>query len=119
MTIRTYKSVNLQTEEDNEFQNCLAETKKILPKTYNRLVFRGKRGRGVPILLSSQMKTHFDMLLKVREHFVCSKDFVIHISSTSGTKILQEYVQNSATSHIGHRSLKTFSYHYSTIAVFK
>lgn len=98
LTVRTYKSVNLQTKEDNEFQNCLTETEKILLKTYNRLVIRGKRGRGVPILLSPQMKTHFDMLLKIRDHFVSSNDFVFHTSGNSffcGTKILQKYVKNS------------------------
>ncbi|KAK9877987.1 hypothetical protein WA026_020201 [Henosepilachna vigintioctopunctata] len=85
-------------ELSNEFENCLTQTERILLNSFNRLVIRGKRGRGVAILLSPTMKEHFEELLKVRHHFVSNNnDYIFHTSGFTcldGTKILRKYAIN-------------------------
>lgn len=95
--LETYQSVDLKThEETGEFQECLTETEKILLNTYSRLVIRGKRGRGVPIILSPDMKKQFDLLIILRQTFVRENPYIFHSNGKGfidGTKILYKYAQ--------------------------
>ncbi|XP_072383666.1 uncharacterized protein [Diabrotica undecimpunctata] len=96
LKVQTFKSINLGGENDNEFEKCLTEAEKILLKTYSRLVIRGKRGRGVPILLSPSMKMHFDLILQCRNNFAIESDFVFHTTGrgfVDGTKIIHKYAK--------------------------
>lgn len=94
--LQTYQSINLKSSNQNtEFENCLTETEKILLNTFSRFIIRGKRGRGVPVLLSPTMRQHFELLINVREKFVKNNDFIFHTKGEGfidGTKILQKYV---------------------------
>ncbi|KAG5891980.1 hypothetical protein JTB14_014424 [Gonioctena quinquepunctata] len=95
LKVHTFKSLNLENNQTNEFEKCLTETEKILLSTFSRFIIRGKRGRGVPVLLSPVMKKHFDFLLEARSQFVSDNDFVFHTSGKSfieGTKVLHKYV---------------------------
>ncbi|KAK9871424.1 hypothetical protein WA026_012801 [Henosepilachna vigintioctopunctata] len=97
--IKTNSFQLLHTNElSNEFENCLTQTERILLNSFSRLVIRGKRGRGVAILLSPTMKGHFEELLKVRHHFVSNNnDYIFHTSGFTcldGTKILRKYAMN-------------------------
>lgn len=97
LTVSTFKSINLERENNNEFEKCLTETEKILLSTFSRFVIRGKRGRGVPVLLSPQMKKHFYFLLEVRNNFVSDNDYVFHTTGKGfidGTKVIHKYVNN-------------------------
>ncbi|XP_060535343.1 uncharacterized protein LOC132707485 [Cylas formicarius] len=96
LKVQTFKSINLESDSNNEFEKCLTESEKILLKTYSRLVIRGKRGRGVPILLSPIMKTHFECILQTRDNFAIQSDFVFHTTGrgfVDGTKIIHKYAK--------------------------
>lgn len=95
LTVHTFKNIDLETDKNNEFQKCLTETEKILLHTYSRFVIRGKRGRGVPVLLSPDMKRHFDYLIEVRHNFISDNEFVFHTNGKhflDGTKVIHKYV---------------------------
>ncbi|XP_074037276.1 uncharacterized protein isoform X1 [Leptinotarsa decemlineata] len=95
--LHTYRSINLDLQEkENEFESILTETEKILLKSCSRIVIRGKRGRGVPILFSQKMRQHLDFLIKMRERFVKDNDYIFHTDGKSfldGTKILYKYAE--------------------------
>lgn len=79
-----------------EFENCLTETEKILLNTYTRIVIRGKRGRGVPILMSPNMKEHFDYFVSLRNTFANDNQYIFHTSGQGcldGTKVLYKYAE--------------------------
>lgn len=48
----------------------VTEAEKILLKNLKRVVIRGKRGRGVPVTFSTQIRTHIKELLKFRQNFL-------------------------------------------------
>ncbi|KAI4455810.1 hypothetical protein MML48_8g00013055 [Holotrichia oblita] len=92
--VETYKSINLEHSQNDEFLMNLTETEKILLKTYHRIVIRGKRGRGVPILLSPSMKNHFDLLIEIRRNFTTNNDYIFHTAGLGfidGTKTLAKH----------------------------
>lgn len=94
LKVQTYKSISLEPENDNELQKCLTETERILLNTYSRIVIRGKRGRGVPVLLSPRMKCFFDKLISVRDTFITGNDYVFHTNGKGfidGTKTINKY----------------------------
>ncbi|KAK4875861.1 hypothetical protein RN001_012283 [Aquatica leii] len=97
LKLHTYKAINLDTsKQDTEFENCLTKTEKILLNTYSRFVIRGKRGRGVPVLLSPIMRKHFDFVITVRDQFVQGNDYIFHTKGKGfidGTKTLHKYVE--------------------------
>ncbi|CAH1107036.1 unnamed protein product [Psylliodes chrysocephalus] len=95
LKVNTFNAIHGSNNEGNtEFQNCLTEAEKILLNSYTRIVIRGKRGRGVPVLLSPLMLKHFNYMLSVRETFVQENPYVFHTSGKGfidGTKILYKY----------------------------
>lgn len=96
--INTFKSVNLSCEKETEFDSCLTETEKILLNRYSRFIVEGKRGRGVPILLSPDMKTHLELLLETRHNFVQNNDYIFHSGGAyfiDGTRTLRKYAIKS------------------------
>ncbi|KAI4455617.1 hypothetical protein MML48_9g00010649 [Holotrichia oblita] len=80
LKVQTFKSIDLENQKNSEFEECLTETEKILLETYSRFVIRGKRGRGVPVLLSPEMRKRFDFFIEKRTNFVNNNDFVFHTS---------------------------------------
>nr|CAI5831252.1 unnamed protein product [Callosobruchus analis] len=52
-----------------EFSDLVTTSEKILMKTLKRVVIRGKRGRGVPVLFPSDVQAHIKNLLKNRNLF--------------------------------------------------
>lgn len=97
LKIQTYQTINLDSsKQDTEFKNCLTETEKILLNTYSRFIIRGKRGRGVPVLLSPTMRQHFELLVTLRDKFVKDNDYIFHTKGKrfiDGTKTLHKYVE--------------------------
>ncbi|KAG5868169.1 hypothetical protein JTB14_004840 [Gonioctena quinquepunctata] len=94
--VQTYTPVNWDSRNENEFENCLTETEKVLLTSCSSIVIRGKRGRGVPILLSVNVRKHFDCLNKIRNNFVSHNDYVFHTigdNSIDGTKVLYKYAK--------------------------
>ncbi|KAF5285263.1 hypothetical protein FQA39_LY16724 [Lamprigera yunnana] len=96
LKVKSYKLVDVRDPQQTKFQECLTETEEILLNTYNRFVIRGKRGQGVPVLFSPDMKKHFEILLKVGHNFVKGNEYAFHTSGkrfVDGTKILYKIVR--------------------------
>ncbi|KAI4455665.1 hypothetical protein MML48_9g00000121 [Holotrichia oblita] len=97
LKIQTYQTINLDSsKQDTEFKSCLTETEKMLQNTYSRFIIRGKRGCGVPVLLSPTMRQHSELLVTVRDKFVNGNYYIFHTKGKGfidGTKILHKYVE--------------------------
>ncbi|CAH1965753.1 unnamed protein product [Acanthoscelides obtectus] len=70
MFLRTYESSEIKSGAYEEFEEVITEAEKLLIKNLKRVVIRGKRGRGVPVLFSHDIQLHVKELLKVRNNFV-------------------------------------------------
>ncbi|XP_048004340.1 uncharacterized protein LOC125240489 [Leguminivora glycinivorella] len=68
-----YQSYDLKDDEQGkyqEFENVLSTTEKILVNNLKRIVIRGKRGRGVPVLFSSDVQKDIDILMSQRHKYI-------------------------------------------------
>ncbi|CAG9773287.1 unnamed protein product [Ceutorhynchus assimilis] len=70
MYLHTYLNASTETQKYEEFDNAVSLTEKVLLKSLKRVVIRGKRGRGVPVLFHSDIQDHIKKVLEVRDHFV-------------------------------------------------
>lgn len=65
-----FKTYENCSNQDNhcyeEFHEAISETEKALMKLFKRIVIKGKRGRGVPVLISRDVQLHLDLILKSR-----------------------------------------------------
>lgn len=68
--LHTYKTVasNQNSQNYEEFSEALSETEKLLLNYFKRIVFRDKRGRGVPGLITNDVQEHSDIILKHRNN---------------------------------------------------
>lgn len=55
-----------KTKIQEDVQKSLTDVEVRLSKSFVRFVIRGKRGRGVPVLLTSTMKESLDILIQIR-----------------------------------------------------
>lgn len=83
-----------------EFFDVITPTEKILIKTYKRIVIRGKRGKGVPVLFSPDVQKHLDTLLQYRDRFVRKENLYLFdnpatIHSIYGYKAFKKYAVKS------------------------
>lgn len=79
-----------------EFSEVVSPTEKILLSRFKRIVIRGKRGRGVPVLFSPDTQNHIKVLLKYRKNFVSERNIFLFGNPQSnepicGYKVLQKY----------------------------
>ncbi|XP_074029091.1 uncharacterized protein [Leptinotarsa decemlineata] len=70
MLLHTYELAQKNNESYEEFDEVVSETEKLLLKYMKRVVIRGKRGRGVPVILSTDVQRHISELLKLRPNFL-------------------------------------------------
>lgn len=66
--LHTYTSASADKTGYEEFKTVLSTTEQILLKSMKRVVIRGKRGRGVPVLFTSDTQKQIEILLKYREN---------------------------------------------------
>lgn len=57
------------TKPSGEFERLLSPSEKILIKSLKRIVIRGKRGRGVPVLIDKVTQEGIDLILEHRNNF--------------------------------------------------
>ena len=62
--LRNYKS-----SSSSEFERALSESEKVLCRSFRRVVIRGKRGRGVPVLFEKKMVPLVEFSISLRENF--------------------------------------------------
>lgn len=70
MLLYTYENSEKRNETYEEFNEVVTEAERILLKNLKRVVIRGKRGRGVPVMFSADTQYHIKELLKVRPNFL-------------------------------------------------
>ena len=67
MLLQDYlKSKENPPQEDSDVMKCLSDVEKTLVKTLQRVEIRGKKGRGVPVLLTEDMQAAVDALIRMR-----------------------------------------------------
>lgn len=97
LLVNSYASLlSSSTQNYEEFEEAITPTEKILMKNFKRLVIRGKRGRGVPILFSDDVQIHIDLLLMNRSKFVNGANpylfpNVNSLEPISGYRVLKNY----------------------------
>lgn len=70
MLVHTYQNSERKTQAYEEFGEVVTEAEKILLKNLKRVVIRGKRGRGVPVMFSNDIQNHIRELFKFRKNFL-------------------------------------------------
>lgn len=60
---------NVDNAPSSEFQKVLSTTEKIICQHLKRVVIRGKRGRGAPVLFDKKSQEAFDVLIRLRDNF--------------------------------------------------
>lgn len=96
--LETYKSaiLNRNSQAYEEFSEAISETEKVLMNKFKRIVIRGKRGRGVPVLISGDVQEHLDIILRCRQNiFKSSNDYLFGNPMSGepiiGYKVLRKY----------------------------
>lgn len=70
--LHTYTSASVDKTGYEEFKSALSATEQILLKNMKRIVIRGKRGRGVPVLFTHDTQKQIEILLQCRENIIIS-----------------------------------------------
>ncbi|KAJ0172348.1 hypothetical protein K1T71_012321 [Dendrolimus kikuchii] len=73
ITLHDYlESQNNASNEYEEFDRALTVSERILVRKFKRVVIRGKRGRGVPVLFNQEVQDDIKLLLSIRNIFFTS-----------------------------------------------
>ncbi|CAG9834563.1 unnamed protein product [Diabrotica balteata] len=100
MKLDTYLSCSNDKSTYEEFSLITSPSEQILLKTFKRVVIRGKRHRGVPVLFSKDVQHNINLLIRVRENIVPETNIFLFgkpnsISEISGYKVLRKYARLS------------------------
>lgn len=100
LKLSTYLFVENENNKNyEEFAEVVSPAEKILMKNFKRVVTRGKRGRGVPVLFSKDIQEHIQLLLDARPHFISQKNLFLFASPSSeefpitGYKVIQKHAR--------------------------
>lgn len=74
MLLSTYVNNEKKSETYKEFEEVVSEAEKMLIQNMKRVVIRGKRGRGVPVIFSLDVQNHIRHSLKVRTNFLAESN---------------------------------------------
>ncbi|KAJ8930816.1 hypothetical protein NQ314_016348 [Rhamnusium bicolor] len=98
LLLNTYKQYSINKNQNyEEFQDAISPTEKILMQRFKRIVIRGKRGRGVPVLFSTDVQEHIDLLL-------------------NGYKVLQKYATSCGAKNPGGITCTKLRKHLTTLS---
>ncbi|CAG9829822.1 unnamed protein product [Diabrotica balteata] len=98
LLVQTYISA-LQNENPQgyeEFSEAISDTEKFLMNNFKRIVIRGKRGRGVPVLFNKELQEHLDLILKCRNSILKKPNIYLFATPNSdepirGYKVLNRF----------------------------
>ncbi|CAH0551285.1 unnamed protein product [Brassicogethes aeneus] len=99
MKLATYLAVEEKNNQSyEEFTEAITPAEKILLKSFKRVVIRGKRGRGVPVLFSNDMQDHMKLILNVRKNFIDNTNLFLFATTKSnepitGYKVVQKHAK--------------------------
>lgn len=104
MSLDTYVNYSSRKQEYEEFEKVVSSSEQILLKSFKRIVIRGKRGRGVPVLFSTDVQNHIRFLLQMREQFVPKENPYLFAKANAichivGYKVLSKHAKNSGASN--------------------
>lgn len=123
--LHTYKSLLENRQQYEEFSSVVSPSEQILLKRFKRIVIRGKRGRGVPVLFSADIQGHIEILLKYRNNFVRSDNQYLFghpnvLGPICGYKIIKKHAQLAGVKNPQAITATRLRKHLATIAqVFK
>ncbi|XP_072382177.1 uncharacterized protein [Diabrotica undecimpunctata] len=87
---------NYDNTSSSEFQKFITDTEKILLSGLKRIVVRGKRGRGVPILFHKRHLNAIQILISVRSNHIKNNAFLFATSksenSVNGYQVVKKHV---------------------------
>ncbi|KAJ8965373.1 hypothetical protein NQ314_004185 [Rhamnusium bicolor] len=70
MLLHTYLSCGNEKAQYEEFKHIVTPSERVLLEKLKRVVIRGKRGRGVPVLFSVDVQNNIEFMLEYRSNFV-------------------------------------------------
>lgn len=95
LPLHLYEQSEIRETNYEEFDDAISPLEKILLKKFKRIVIRGKRGRGVPVLFSDEIQSDIAILLKYRPNFLNKNPYLFGmpdtISTIYGCKVLKKY----------------------------
>ncbi|XP_074035312.1 uncharacterized protein [Leptinotarsa decemlineata] len=98
LKLDTYITFSNDTSTYEEFSDVVSPTEKILLNRFKRIMIIGKRGRGVPVLFSTDTQEYIQILLNHREKFVNGKNVYLFgkpdqrsTEPVCGYKVLKKY----------------------------
>ncbi|CAH1106714.1 unnamed protein product [Psylliodes chrysocephalus] len=96
----TYVNSEKEIADNYEEFSDMLPTETILMKSFKRIVIKGKRDRGVPVLFSPDVEDHINILLSARDNFIEKTNRYFFVSANNSTKpfmgykILSEYAHS-------------------------
>lgn len=83
MTLETFLK-NYESIPSLEFEKALTKSEKLLYRSLKRIVIRGKRGRGVPVLFDKTTVEFIDFLISARKNFdLLNNQYLFGLPGTS------------------------------------
>lgn len=99
LKLNDYNDHGNDSNKYEEFDKILTTTEKILVDKLKRIVIRGKRGRGVPVLFSIEVQDDIKKMLSVRHMYVKDDNNLLFVkaggTTVCGYKILEKYAKAS------------------------
>lgn len=102
MYLQTYMTSGNEKQSYQEFSDAISPTERILLQKLKRVVIRGKRGRGVPVLFSADIQKHLQLLIQLRKNFIPEDNLYLFSKANlktplTGYKVLNKYAKASGT----------------------
>ncbi|CAI3083005.1 unnamed protein product [Diatraea saccharalis] len=100
LLLSTYQECHNNSNAYEEFGRAISDAEKMLIKSFKRIVIRGKRGRGVPALLTDEVQADIDLLISIRQKYISNKNQFLFAKPGSentlcGYKVLEKYANAS------------------------
>lgn len=101
--IHDYLESNNNTSDGyEEFDRALTVSERVLVQKFKRVVIRGKRGRGVPVLFDKEVQEDIQLLLSIRDKFISTSNRFLfgnpgYENTIYGYKVLERYARLSGT----------------------
>ncbi|XP_050516234.1 uncharacterized protein LOC126891100 [Diabrotica virgifera virgifera] len=121
MKLDTYLSCTNDKSTYEEFSLITSPSEQILLKTFKRVVIRGKRHRGVPVLFSKDVQSNINLLIRARPNIVPEENIFLFgkpnsRNEISGYKILRKYARLSGAKNPDAISSTRLRKHLATIS---
>lgn len=113
-------SIDHEEGQYEEFNRALNPAERVLIKSFKRIVIKGKRNRGVPVLLSLDVQKDMDVLLSLRDKYVSKTNPYLfgkpgYETPLYGYKILQKMAKLSGAKYPNSISSTKLRKHLATI----